>query len=122
MDKARYLGGQRQRRTYRVRKRTRGSTERPRLTVFRSHKNLACQIIDDTSGQTLASAGTQDAEVRTQIKYGGNKKAAEVIGQAIAARAIAKGIKAVAFDRGHYKYHGRIAALADAARKAGLSF
>ena len=122
MDKSKYLGGQRQRRTYRVRKRTRGSTERPRLTVFRSHKNLSCQIIDDTAGKTLVAAGSQDAELRTQFKYGGNKKAAEAIGKAIAERAIAKGIKAVAFDRGHYKYHGRIAALADAARKAGLSF
>ena len=122
MDKARYLGGQRQRRTYRVRKRIRGSSERPRLTVFRSHKNLACQIIDDTDGKTLVSAGTQDAELRAQFKYGGNKKAAEAIGKVIAERAIAKGIKAVAFDRGHYKYHGRVAALADAARAAGLSF
>lgn len=122
MDKSRYLGGQRLRRQYRVRKRIRGSAERPRLTVFRSHKNLSCQIINDADGQTLASAGTQDAELRTQIKYGGNKKAAEAIGKAIADRAIAKGIKAVAFDRGHYKYHGRIAALADAARAAGLSF
>ena len=122
MDKNRYLGGQRRRRTYRVRKRIHGSGERPRLTVFRSHKNLSCQIIDDADGKTLASAGSQDAELRTQIKYGGNKKAAEAIGKAIAERAIAKGIKAVAFDRGHYTYHGRIAALADAARAAGLSF
>jgi large subunit ribosomal protein L18 len=116
------LGGQRLRRQYRVRKRIRGTAERPRLTVFRSHKNLSCQIIDDAGGKTLASAGTQDAELRTQIKYGGNKTAAQAIGKAIAERAIAKGIKAVAFDRGHYKYHGRIAALADAARAAGLSF
>ena len=122
MDKARYLGGQRLRRQFRVRKRIRGTADRPRLTVFRSHKNLSCQIVDDLGGKTLVSAGTLDAELRTQIKYGGNKKAAEAIGKAIAERAIAKGIKAVAFDRGHYKYHGRIAALADAARKAGLSF
>ena len=122
MDKARYLGGQRLRRQFRVRKRIRGTAERPRLTVFRSHKNLSCQIVDDLGGKTLVSAGTLDAELRTQFKYGGNKKAAEAIGKAIAERAIAQGIKAVAFDRGHYKYHGRIAALADAARKAGLSF
>ena len=122
MDKSRYLGGQRRRRQYRVRKRIRGSAERPRLTVYRSHKNLTCQIIDDEGGQTLVSAGTQDAELRQQFKYGGNKAAAQAIGKAIAERAIAKGIKAVAFDRGHYKYHCRIAALADAARAAGLTF
>ena len=122
MDKSRYLGGQRRRRQYRVRKRIRGSAERPRLTVYRSHKNLTCQIIDDEGGQTLVSAGTQDAELRPQFKYGGNKAAAQAIGKALAERAIAKGIKAVAFDRGHYKYHGRIAALADAARAAGLTF
>ncbi len=122
MDKSRHLGGQRRRRQYRVRKRIRGSAERPRLTVYRSHKNLCCQIIDDEGGQTLVSAGTQEAELRGQVRYGGNKAAAEAVGKALAERAIAKGIKAVAFDRGHYKYHGRIAALADAARKAGLSF
>ena len=122
MNKNRYLGGQRTRRQFRVRKRIRGTAQRPRLTVYRSHKNLACQIIDDAGGQTLVSAGTQDTDLRTQIKYGGNKKAAEAVGKAIAERAKAKGIKEVAFDRGHYKYHGRIAALADAARAAGLSF
>jgi large subunit ribosomal protein L18 len=122
VDKSRYLGGQRRRRQYRVRKRIRGSAERPRLTVYRSHKNLACQIIDDEGGQTLVSAGTQDADLRAQFRYGGNKAAAQAVGKTLAERAIAKGIKAVAFDRGHYKYHGRIAALADAARAAGLSF
>jgi large subunit ribosomal protein L18 len=122
VDKSKYLGGQRQRRQYRVRKRTRGSSERPRLTVFRSHRNVSCQVIDDMSGKTIASASTQDTDLRTEIKYGGNKTAAQAIGKAIAERAIAKGVKAVAFDRGHYKYHGRIAALADAARAAGLSF
>lgn len=122
MDKSKYLGGQRQRRQYRVRKRTRGSSERPRLTVFRSHRNVSCQVIDDMSGKTIASASTQDTDLRTEIKYGGNKTAAQAIGKAIAERAIAQGVKAVAFDRGHYKYHGRIAALADAARAAGLSF
>ena len=122
MDKSKYLGNQRQRRQFRVRKRIRGSTERPRLSVFRSHRNLACQIIDDSSGKTLVSVGTKDKDVRTDVKYGGNKAAAQKIGKMLAEKAIAAGIKQVAFDRGHYKYHGRVAALADAAREAGLSF
>ena len=122
MDKNKHLGGQRQRRGFRVRKRIRGSGERPRLTVYRSHRNLACQIIDDTSGKTLVAIGTKDKEVRTNVPYGGNKAAAQAIGKMLAEKAIAAGIKQVAFDRGHYKYHGRVAALADAAREAGLSF
>jgi large subunit ribosomal protein L18 len=122
VDKNKYLGNQRQRRRFRVRKRIRGSSERPRLSVFRSHRNLACQIIDDMSGKTLVSVGTKDKEVRTNVPYGGNKAAAQAIGRLLAEKAIAAGIKEVAFDRGHYKYHGRVAALADAAREAGLSF
>ncbi len=122
MDKQRYLTKQRDRRRFRVRKPIRGSTERPRLTVHRSHKNVEAQIIDDTSGRTLVAAGTLDAELRTQVKYGGNKAAAQAVGKALAARALAVGIKEVCFDRGHNKYHGRVAALADAAREAGLSF
>ena len=122
MDKSKYLGGQRLRRQFRVRKRIRGSAQRPRLTVFRSHRNLACQIIDDASGKTLVSVGTKDKDVRSDVKYGGNKDAAQKIGKLLAEKAIAAGIKEVAFDRGHYKYHGRVAALADAARAAGLSF
>ena len=122
MDKNKYLGGQRQRRGYRVRKRIRGSGERPRLTVYRSHRNLACQIIDDASGRTLVAVGTKDKDVRTNLAYGGNKAAAQAIGKMLAEKAMAAGIKQVAFDRGHYKYHGRVAALADAAREAGLSF
>jgi len=122
MNKNKHLGGQRLRRQFRVRKRIRGSTERPRLTVFRSHRNVACQIIDDTSGKTLVAVGTKDKDVRSNVKYGGNKNAAQAIGKLLAEKAIAAGIKEVAFDRGHYKYHGRVAALADAARAAGLSF
>ncbi len=122
MNKNKYLGGQRQRRQYRVRKRTRGSAARPRLTVFRSHRNLACQIIDDASGKTLLAVGTKDKDVRESVAYGGNKNAAQAIGKLLAERAVAAGIKQVAFDRGHYRYHGRVAALADAAREAGLSF
>jgi large subunit ribosomal protein L18 len=122
MDKNKYLGGQRERRRYRVRKSIRGSADRPRLCVFRSHRNLACQIIDDNSGKTLLSVGTKDKDVRGNVAYGGNKNAAQAIGKLLAERAIAAGIKQVAFDRGHYRYHGRVAALADAAREAGLSF
>jgi large subunit ribosomal protein L18 len=121
MDKNKYLGGQRLRRQFRVRKSIRGSNERPRLCVFRSHRNLACQIIDDTTGKTLVAVGTKDKDVRTKVPYGGNKAAAQAIGKLLAEKAIAAGIKQVAFDRGHYKYHGRVAALADAAREAGLS-
>ena len=122
MDKNKYLGGQRQRRRFRVRKHIRGSGERPRLTVFRSHRNLACQIIDDMSGKTLVAVGTKDKDVRGNVAYGGNKAAAEQIGKLLAEKALAAGIKQVAFDRGNYRYHGRVAALADAARAAGLSF
>jgi large subunit ribosomal protein L18 len=122
VDKQKYLGGQRRRRSYRVRKRIRGTAERPRLSVHRSHKNVACQIIDDATGKTLVSADTLEQALRSQVAYGGNKAAAEAIGKLIAERAIAAGIKEVCFDRGHYKYHGRVAAVADAARKAGLSF
>ena len=122
MNKNRYLGGQRQRRTFRVRKRIRGTAERPRLSVHRSHRNLACQIIDDMAGKTLVAVATNDANVKGNLKYGGNKAAAQAVGKLLAEKAIAAGIKEVAFDRGHYKYHGRVAALADAARAAGLSF
>ena len=122
MDKQRYLDGQRRRRRFRVRKAVRGSAARPRLSVSRTHKNVAAQIIDDSAGRTLVAASTLDADLRTQVKYGGNKAAAQVVGKAIAARALEAGIKEVCFDRGHNKYHGRVAALADAARAAGLSF
>jgi len=122
VDKQRYLTKQRDRRRFRVRKPIRGSAERPRLTVHRSHKNVEAQIIDDASGKTLVAAGTLDADLRSQVKYGGNKSAAQAVGKALAAKALAAGIKEVCFDRGHNKYHGRVAALADAAREAGLSF
>jgi large subunit ribosomal protein L18 len=113
---------QRERRQFRVRKRVRGNPARPRLTVFRSHKHLYVQVIDDSIGRTLAAASTTDKEVLGQLRYGGNKVAAQAVGKAIAQRALAAGIKQVAFDRGGCQYHGRVAALADAAREAGLSF
>ncbi len=122
MNHQRKLGVQRQRRTWRVRKRVRGTTERPRLCIMRSLKHTYAQVIDDTAGKTLASAATTEGELKGKVKYGGNKAAAEAIGQVIAERAIAAGIKQVCFDRGSAQYHGRVQALADAARKAGLSF
>jgi large subunit ribosomal protein L18 len=116
------MDGRRQRRRFRVRKRLRGDAQRPRMSVFRSHKHMYCQVIDDLTGKTLVSASTVDKGLRGDVKLGGNKDGAQAVGRAIAARALAAGIKAVRFDRGHYKYHGRIAAMADAAREAGLSF
>jgi len=112
---------QRQRRAYRVRKRVRGTAERPRLSVFRSHKHVYAQVIDDASGRTLASASTVDKDILGG-KYGGNVAAATAIGKAIAERAKAAGVTQVAFDRGSNQYHGRVAALANAAREAGLDF
>jgi large subunit ribosomal protein L18 len=98
----------------------RGSTERPRLSIFRSVKNIYAQIIDDTTGKTLVAASS--VEKTTGLKHGGNQKAAIEIGKAIATKAVAKGITQVAFDRNGYRYHGRVKALADAAREAGLKF
>jgi large subunit ribosomal protein L18 len=114
------MGRQRLRRRRRVRNRLHVNLTRPRLSVFRSHKHIYAQIIDDAAGRTLAAAGTQDKQLRDQVRYGGNKTAASVVGQAIAQRALEAGIKQVAFDRREYRYHGRVAALADAARDAGL--
>jgi len=113
---------QRERRGFRVRNRIKRDTTRPRLSVFRSHKNLYVQIIDDAEGRTLAAASTVDKSLASELKYGGNQEAAKAIGRAIAARALAAGIKEVAFDRREYQYHGRVAALAAAAREAGLVF
>ena len=100
-----------------------GSPERPRLSVFRSGKHIYAQVIDDYAGRTLASASSTSDEVRgTELKNGGNVAAAEKVGAVIAERAKAAGVTKVAFDRGGRKYHGRIKALADAAREAGLQF
>ncbi|TWT96664.1 50S ribosomal protein L18 [Botrimarina colliarenosi] len=122
MDKQRSLDKQRLRRKYRVRKRTRGTAERPRLCITRTLRNITVQLIDDESGKTLASASTQDKGLSGALKYGGNADAASAVGKAIAERATAAGYKTVCFDRGPYKYHGRVAALAAAAREAGLEF
>lgn len=122
MDHHKAIGKQRQRRRYRVRKRLRGTAERPRLCVSRSHRNITAQIVDDIAGKTLASASTTDKGVGKKIKYGGNADAAEAIGKTIAERATKAGVTEVCFDRGDCKYHGRVAALAKAAREAGLKF
>ena len=111
---------QRQRRRFRVRKRIKGTAERPRLSVFRSCKHIYAQLINDLDGKTVASASTVDKDMRGQVKSSGNKDAATAVGKALAERAIAAGVKAASFDRGSYKYHGRVAALADGAREAGL--
>jgi large subunit ribosomal protein L18 len=122
MEHNKALGRQRQRRKFRVRKRLRGTPERPRLTVSRTLRNISAQVVDDTIGQTLASASTADKEMSKALKYGGNKSAAEAIGKAIAERAKKAGVTKVMFDRGACKYHGRVAALAEAARQGGLEF
>jgi large subunit ribosomal protein L18 len=106
----------------RVRKKISGTTERPRLNVFRSLKNIYVQIIDDTTGTTIVSASTIDEAVKGKIAYGGNKEAAKEVGKLIAQKAIEKGIKQVVFDRGGYLYHGRVAELAEGAREGGLEF
>jgi large subunit ribosomal protein L18 len=118
----RQVGKQRQRRGFRVRNRLKRNTTRPRLSVFRSHKNFYAQIIDDGAGRTLVAVSTRDKQLREELRYGGNKTAAVAVGKALAQRAIEAGIKEVVFDRREYKYHGRVAALADAAREAGLVF
>lgn len=110
------------RRKKRVRKRVFGTAERPRLSVSRSLKNISVQVIDDDRGVTLCQASTRDKSTRSDVAYGGNRAAAAEIGKLIAARAKEKGINQVAFDRNGRKYHGRLKALADAAREAGLQF
>ena len=112
------------RRRIHVRLRTRlaGRAQMPRLSVFRSLNHIYAQIVDDARGQTMVSASTRDKEVRTTLKTGGNVAAAKVVGQELAKRAGAAGISRVVFDRGGYAYHGRVKALADAARAAGLKF
>ena len=99
-----------------------GTEERPRLCVFRSNKHIYAQVVDDMAGVTLAAASTRSAAVRDGLEHGGNIKAASVVGEAIAKEATNVGIKCVRFDRNGYRYHGRVKALADAARKSGLVF
>ena len=103
-----------------IRKRLRGTTERPRLAVFRSIKHIYAQVLDDSPGSTIVSASSHEKE--PVATTGGNLEGAKAIGKLVADRAIAKGVKAVVYDRGGYIYHGRVKALADAAREAGLEF
>ena len=112
----------RKKRHLRVRKNLSGTQQRPRLNVFRSLNHIYAQIINDETGMTLVSASTMDKEVSATLTYGGNINAAQVVGKLVAERAVAKGISKVVFDRGGYLYHGRVAALAAAAREAGLEF
>lgn len=111
-----------QRRKYRVRKKVFGTAERPRFSVFRSNRHIYAQLVDDMAGVTLASASTRTTGLADSIDNGGNKQAAEKVGEAVARQAINVGIKCVRFDRGEFRYHGRVKALADSARKAGLVF
>jgi large subunit ribosomal protein L18 len=105
-----------------MRKRISGTPERPRLCVHRSTRHIRAQVVDDASGSTLAFASSLDKDVRARIKGGGNIAASKVVGKVIAERACAKGVENVVFDRGGYQYHGRVQALAEAAREAGLKF
>lgn len=110
------------RRHRRVRKDVNGSTERPRLAVFRSHQHIYAQVIDDVEQHTLVAASSLEAELKSKLSSGGNILAATEVGKLVAERAKAKGIESVVFDRGGNLYHGRVQALADAAREAGLNF
>jgi large subunit ribosomal protein L18 len=112
----------RQKRHLRMRKKVMGTTERPRLNVYRSLNNIYAQIIDDVKGVTLVSASTLDKELKDSIGHGGNKESAKAVGELVAKRALQAGVKKVVFDRGGYIYHGRVKELADAAREAGLEF
>jgi large subunit ribosomal protein L18 len=106
----------------RIRKRLTGSTTRPRLAIYRSNKHIYAQIIDDSKGATLTAASTLDVDAKKDLKQGGNIAAAKAVGKLVAERAKSKGIETVLFDRGGYLYHGRVKALAEAAREAGLKF
>lgn len=112
----------RQKRHIRLRRNLSGTADKPRLNVYRSLSNIYAQVIDDTCGKTVVTASTLDADIKKNIKSGGNVEAAKLVGSLVAKRAIEKSIECVVFDRGGFKYHGRVAALADAAREAGLKF
>jgi large subunit ribosomal protein L18 len=114
----------RQRRHSRVRKKVTGTAERPRLAVYRSNSHISAQVIDDSKGHTVAAASTVEASLRRTAtgKPTGNREAAQAVGRLVAERAVAAGVTQVVFDRGGFQYHGRVAALADAAREGGLQF
>ncbi len=114
--------GRRVRRKAGIRKRLRGTAERPRLAVYRSSKHIYAQIIDDERGKTLCEASTRGKENRGDVSYGGNVAAAKVVGELLAKRAMDQDITTVCFDRGGFRFHGRVKMLAEAAREAGLKF
>ena len=122
MDRFRDKDSKRRRRHNRVRNNVAGDSARPRLCVFRSNKNIYCQIVDDEAQRTLASASTKEKEVSANFSKGANKEAAREIGKRIAMKAKALGIEQVCFDRAGYKYHGRVKELAEGAREGGLKF
>jgi large subunit ribosomal protein L18 len=122
MKLSKRVAKQRQNRAWRVRNKLRGTSTRPRLTVHRSNKHIYAQIIDDQNGHSLAAASTSEPEICGKQDNGGNTTFAAKVGKVLAERALEQGIRQVAFDRGSYRYHGRIAALADAARAGGLEF
>jgi large subunit ribosomal protein L18 len=122
MDKAKEKRLARRRRHARVRRRVYGTSERPRLNVFRSLRHIQAQVIDDTEGHTLVAVSTLDADVRSELAGKAKIGQAQVVGEVLAERALAAGIKQVVFDRGGYQYHGRVKALAEAAREGGLEF
>ena len=112
----------RQRIHYRIRKHVSGTAQKPRMAVYRSNKAIYVQVIDDEQGKTLCAASSIDKQLAAECKGKNGIEAAAIVGKAIAERAIAKGIKTIAFDRGGYLYHGRVKSLADAAREGGLEF
>ena len=112
----------RNKRHYRLRNNISGTAQRPRLAVFRSNMHIYAQIIDDTQGNTLVASSTLEADVKSKVEHTNDIEAAKVVGESIAKKALDKGIDTVVFDRGGFVYHGKIQALADAAREAGLKF
>ena len=122
MDRLKAKNQARQARKTRVRKEVQGTGERPRLTVYKSLKHIYAQIVDDSTGQTLATASTMGRELRDTLKKTADVEAAKLVGLAIGRKALSRDIKKVVFDRNGYPYHGRVKALADAAREAGLQF
>jgi large subunit ribosomal protein L18 len=122
MDRQRRLERQRVRRKGHVRRVLRETSDRPRLSIYRSTNHIYAQVIDDATGKTVAAASSVQDAVLGDLKSGGNQSAAQAVGKAIAERAKAAGVSKVKFDRGSFKYHGRVAALANAAREGGLEF
>lgn len=112
----------RAKRHYRLRNNISGTADRPRLAVFRSNMHIYAQIIDDTAGNTLCAASTMEADIKTKLEKTNDVEAAKAVGEAVAKKALEKGITTVVFDRGGFIYHGKVQALADAAREAGLQF